>query len=490
MTKYIIISEQPKLINTSDSYVVMTPQDFIRTPHNLVSLNKTHRVINVSKSYDYLSEGYYVSLLANARGAQCFPDIPHIISVNWRRNMTYAFPELNVLLEKHFLIGMEDPLVRRYTSFFGRHVDQNIEPLARRIFDLFRLPIVSFEIRYTNKKTWEIVRLDALPMHRILKAQLTQFNSDLAYFTGSAWKEKAKKKQERYWLGILHNPKEVNKPSNAGALKKFVSIGKKMGIYVELITKDDFSSLLEYDALFIRETTTILNHTYRFAQKAELEGIPCLDDTNSIAKCCNKVFLNELLGIHGIPKPYTVVLDKKNLLNKTHNNISFPCVLKIPDGSFSIGVYKINTSKELIATALPLFEKSDILLCQEFLPSAFDWRIGILNHQVLFANKYYMAKGHWQIYNHSAKKNNGRVGDHKSIPINEIPLEISKMALAAAKLIGDGLYGIDLKQTDDGRILVIEINDNPNIDQGVEDAFLKNRLYERLLEYFVMKIDA
>ena len=45
-----------------------------------------------------------------------------------------------------------------------------------------------------------------------------------------------------------------------------------------------------------------------------------------------------------------------------------------------------------------LFEKSAILLAQAFTPTEFDWRVGLLNGVPLYACKYYMAKGHWQIY--------------------------------------------------------------------------------------------
>ena len=46
-------------------------------------------------------------------------------------------------------------------------------------------------------------------------------------------------------------------------------------------------------------------------------------------------------------------------------------------------------------------------------------------------------------------------------------------ALKAANLIGDGLYGVDLKQIGK-KVYVIEVNANPNIDAGMEDQILKD----------------
>jgi glutathione synthase/RimK-type ligase-like ATP-grasp enzyme len=59
----------------------------------------------------------------------------------------------------------------------------------------------------------------------------------------------------------------------------------------------------------------------------------------------------------------------------------------------------------------------------------------------------------------------------------------------AAALIGDGLYGVDIKQTN-GTLMVIEVNDNPNLDLGVEDAVLKDELYRRVLADLVRRIEA
>ena len=63
-----------------------------------------------------------------------------------------------------------------------------------------------------------------------------------------------------------------------------------------------------------------------------------------------------------------------------------------------------------------------------------------------------------------------------------------KTALKAASLIGNGLYGVDLKQTAKG-VVVIEVNDNPNIDQGIEDAVLKEGLYRSIVEDMVWRLD-
>ena len=74
------------------------------------------------------------------------------------------------------------------------------------------------------------------------------------------------------------------------------------------------------------------------------------------------------------------------------------------------------------------------------------------------------------------------------VPFEDVPEPLLNTALKAANLIGDGLYGVDLKQVGK-KVYVIEINDNPNIDAGMEDKILKDELYLAVMQYFVRRIE-
>ncbi|MCU0356191.1 MAG: hypothetical protein MUE95_01290 [Cyclobacteriaceae bacterium] len=88
--------------------------------------------------------------------------------------------------------------------------------------------------------------------------------------------------------------------------------------------------------------------------------------------------------------------------------IPYPFILKQPDGAFSKGVMKINDMTEYGRAVRMMFRDSDLLIAQEFLPTAFDWRVGVLNGKALFVCKYYMADKHWQILNWNEKGENQR----------------------------------------------------------------------------------
>src|SRR5690606_14809977 len=125
---------------------------------------------------------------------------------------------------------------------------------------------------------------------------------------------------------------------------------------VDLIRKRDFSLVPQYDALFIRETTAIHHHTYRFALKAAEEGLEVIDSPADILRCANKVFLNELFAANRVPTPKTWIIDKRFLDEQPLDGFEFPLVLKIPDGSFSTGVFKVDAPAALRAKALEMLK--------------------------------------------------------------------------------------------------------------------------------------
>jgi glutathione synthase/RimK-type ligase-like ATP-grasp enzyme len=112
----------------------------------------------------------------------------------------------------------------------------------------------------------------------------------------------------------------------------------------------------------------------------------------------------------------------------------------------------------------------------------------VLDREPLFACRYYMARGHWQIVAEgpSGRRRFGRV---EAVALEQAPAAVIEAALGAASLIGDGLYGVDVKEID-GRALVIEVNDNPNIEAGEEDDILGDALYLRVMQWFRKRLDA
>ncbi len=132
------------------------------------------------------------------------------------------------------------------------------------------------------------------------------------YFGGRRRRRASRRSGGRYDLAILVDPAEVEPPSNERALGRFTRAAESAGFNVERITRDDFARLPTFDALFIRETTSVNHHTFRFARRAVAEGLVAIDDPESIVKCTNKVFLAELMDRHGVPTPRTLIVHRDN----------------------------------------------------------------------------------------------------------------------------------------------------------------------------------
>jgi glutathione synthase/RimK-type ligase-like ATP-grasp enzyme len=176
-----------------------------------------------------------------------------------------------------------------------------------------------------------------------------------------------------------------------------------------------------------------------------------------------------------------------NDLTRATDELGLPMVVKIPDGSFSRGVHKVQTPEELRRIADELFEETDLLLAQKFLPTEFDWRVGVLGGEPLFVCQYRMARGHWQIVKYRPD-GSAREGSVRTFDLDQAPSALIDTAVRAARPIGDGFYGVDIKETDRG-FIVMEVNDNPNLDHGFEDQVGKDEIWIKLLKWFVERFE-
>ncbi len=461
---------------------VITFDEYLKMP---VKKRQRTRVINLCRNYKYLSRGYYCSLLAEARGHTVLPAVQSINDLGRKALYLMQLDGLSELADKNSKLLEGDTLTLRI--FFGETEHKALKPLAKNLFE--RFPAPALELTLERRKVWQLESLRFLSL-KDLKTEndQQQFAEAFDRFSRKMWRKAKPKKGARFDLAILYNPDEALPPSDSVALKNFIKAAESLGIDAELITKKDYMRLAEFDALFIRETTNIDHHTYRFAKKAESEGLVVMDDPTSILRCTNKVFLADLLKNNKVPTPKTLILskDQKDAVQQVSNELGFPVVIKIPDGAFSRGVIKAKDEKELRAGLKDLFKQSALVLAQEYFYTDYDWRIGVLGGRAIYACKYLMVKGHWQIYQHGGATVES--GGFETMPTYEVPRNVIQAALNSTRLIGNGLYGVDIKQAGN-RVAVIEVNDNPSIDSGVEDKFLGGELYTLVMQEFLSRME-
>ncbi|MGH7541768.1 MAG: RimK family protein [Gemmatimonadota bacterium] len=437
-------------------------------------------VFNMCRSYAYQTLGYYVSLLATARGHRPLPSVTTLQGFWLAPIVRLASDDLEELIERNLapLRSAEFDL----SIYFGKNVARRYDRLSRALFNQFPAPFL--RARFERDDGWRLKSIRPIPASEIPESH-REFVVEQArdYFRRPA---RASAPQEfRYDLAILWSEDDPSAPSDARAIRRFIRAARSVGIGAETMEPNEAGRIAEYDALFIRETTRVDHHTYRLARRAAAEGLVVIDDPESIIRCTNKVYQAELFARHGIACPRTVIASGDNL-DEIGSRVRFPCVIKRPDSAFSVGVARADSPEALRAALATLFDVTELAVIQEWTPSEFDWRIGVLDRRALFAARYYMAKGHWQIAAH--EEGGRRFGKVQAVALADVPQSVLELGVRAASLFGEGLYGVDLKLMDE-RPLVIEVNDNPNIDAGAEDAVEKDDLYLEIARTFRRRLD-
>lgn len=449
------------------------------------SEDRTAKVFNLCKSYRYQSLGYYVSLLAEARGHRPLPSAHTIEALQSRSLVRVLTEDLDALVQKSLSSLKSDQF--ELSIYFGRNLATRYDRLSRELFELLRAPLLRAHFERLGGM-WHLRAVRPISASDIPEHQKDFVVQAAGAYFSSGKPRPRRRRVPRYDVAILVDPANPEPASNPRALQKFEKAAAALGIEVKFITRSDISRLNEFDALFIRDTTFVNHYTYRFSRQAAAEGLVVIDDPNSIIKCNNKVYLAELLARHHLPAPKTLLVHRDNVADIIPT-LGLPCVLKQPDSSFGVGVQKAETRQELLHKVKAQLEKSELIVAQEWLPTEFDWRVGVLNRRVLFVCRYYMAPGHWQIVRHGPQRKDYVEGRTVAYSVGEAPEEVVSLGLKAANLIGDGFYGVDIKQLE-GRCVVIEINDNPNVDAGNEDGILKEALYREIMGVFLQRIEA
>lgn len=294
-------------------------------------------------------------------------------------------------------------------------------------------------------------------------------------------------KEDWLKLGILYDSNSLYSPSNQQAIDKFCEYSTKYKLNPVILSKDDEINFDEYKGIFIRDTTHISSHTYEWVIKAEYHFKKVIDSTFAIERGCNKIWQVQKFNAFKIDHPKSYIVSYENSLA---NIITYPCIVKIPDSSFSRGVFKCNSEEEYM-NILYRFNNEYIwnsgyikkFVCQEYIESSFDWRIGIFNHKFLYAVKYYMAPDDFKVIKYD-RQGNLVEGNHECVAFENVPPCVLAAAVKCDKLLDESLYGIDIKEVN-GKAYVIEINDNPSIDAGVEDEIEGDKIYEEIIRWYV-----
>ena len=475
MKTVVVTDQQQKWFEIPDASV-LTARRYLAEPES--GNEGAVRVLNLCRTGRYQGRGYYVSLVAEARGQRPIPDVKTVEDLRSEAFVQSLDADIQPLVEE--TLHHDDSERFQLNVYLGKHPDQ--PALAEWLFAKARFPLLR-ALFVRAEGSWHLDGLQAMGLADVPQQDRAFLLDTVKSFMGETPGAKRQgAKRDRPRLAILWDPNESPRPSNEEALQRLVKAAPLVGLEAELITPEALERLPEFDALFNRAGPEGV--IYEFLRRADSLGMPVVDDPESVLKCGNKVFMQELLNRHHIATPKTLIVHRGNV-DEIIPTLGLPCVLKLPDSGFGLDVVKIESEDILRKETERFFKKSELIIAQEWLPSDFDWRVGVYDRRPLFVAKYFMAPGHWQVN----KVVDGQLIDGKteSMTIGEAPELVINTAVRAANLVGRGLYGADLKQVED-RIYLIEVNVNPNIDAGNEDQVLGEALYREVVGVFARRI--
>lgn len=285
-------------------------------------------------------------------------------------------------------------------------------------------------------------------------------------------------------LGVFVDRQTLSSSNQLRSLIRFRDIAESMGHEFYFLFPNEINKIKTLDGLFIRCKTDPMNISYVASRMAELYGVKVVDDSRSIRICADKVNMYSHMMKSGINIPKTRFMKKSEVneenAKKIIDELGLPLVLKEPSTSFSVRVEKVKSLEEFMKVANRFVRLSDIFVIQEFIESKFDWRVGVVNGEVLYTCKYHLPKESFKIQD--------CVDGHmvfctvESIPPEEVPKQVVELGLKAATAVGNGLYGVDLKESN-GKVYVIEVNDNPSMET-TEDEFYPEA-YTKIISYIM-----
>ncbi|MCP4955420.1 MULTISPECIES: 30S ribosomal protein S6--L-glutamate ligase [Photobacterium] len=231
--------------------------------------------------------------------------------------------------------------------------------------------------------------------------------------------------------------------------------------------------LVDFDAVIPRIGASVTFYGTAVLRQFEMMGVYTVNESVAISRSRDKLRSMQLLSRKCIGMPVTGFASKpddvKDLLDMVGGA---PVVIKLLEGTQGIGVVLAETRKAAESVIEAFMGLKANIMVQEYIKEAggADIRCFVIGDKVIAAMKRQGAEGEF-------RSNLHRGG---SAALVKITPEERKTAVAAAKIMGLGVAGVDLLRSDRGP-LVMEVNSSPGLE-GIEKATGKD-IAGMIIEY-------
>ncbi len=121
------------------------------------------KLFNLCRSYRYQSMGYYVTLLATARGHRPLPNIVTIQDMKSQTVVRFVSDDLDDLIQ-HSLAPIESDKFT-LSIYFGRNLAKRYDRLSLHLFNLFQAPLLRAQFARNSK--WQLRTIGPVPVGEI-----------------------------------------------------------------------------------------------------------------------------------------------------------------------------------------------------------------------------------------------------------------------------------------------------------------------------------
>jgi ribosomal protein S6--L-glutamate ligase len=210
------------------------------------------------------------------------------------------------------------------------------------------------------------------------------------------------------------------------------------------------------DAIIPRIGASITFFGLAVVRQCEMMGIYCVNESQAIARSRDKLRCLQILSRHDIGLPPTIYTRQADHLTTCIDQVEGPpVVVKLLQGTQGVGVV-LAESTTAASSVIEAFQGLDQnILIQKFIHESrgSDIRAVVVGRKVIAAMRRKAVAGEF-------RSNIHRGGTATRI---RLPAEYRKTALAAARVLGLRVAGVDMIESDEGP-MVMEVNSSPGLE--------------------------
>jgi ribosomal protein S6--L-glutamate ligase len=210
------------------------------------------------------------------------------------------------------------------------------------------------------------------------------------------------------------------------------------------------------DAVIPRIGASITFYGLAVVRQFEMTGVYCLNESQAIARSRDKLRCLQLLSRHDIGMPPTVYTRQAEHVPVCIEQVDGPpVVVKLLQGTQGIGVVLAESTRAASSVIEAFHGLEQNILIQKFIREArgADIRALVVGRKVVAAMKRQAVAGEF-------RSNIHRGGTAKKVRLSA---ESRKTALAAARVLGLTVAGVDLIESEEGP-MVMEVNSSPGLE--------------------------